>query len=98
MHYQYLVGLTTASKIISETCSAIWDTLCPVVLPPIIEVEEWLKIAKDFEKIWHFPLCVGAIDGKYVIFQVRDTSILFINKMNRLSQSKHNVYTLWSYG
>ena len=28
--------------------------------------EEWRKIAEDFNLKWNFPMCVGAIDGKYV--------------------------------
>jgi len=71
MHYQYLVGLTTVSAIISETCAVIWKKLCPLVLPLIINTEEWLRIAKTFNDIWNFPHCIGAIDGKHVVIQVR---------------------------
>ncbi|XP_054259561.1 uncharacterized protein LOC128984283 [Macrosteles quadrilineatus] len=28
-------------------------------------VEEWMKIQRNFEAKWNFPLCVGAIDGKH---------------------------------
>lgn len=31
--------------------------------------EEWLKVAQDFENQWHFPQCVGALDGKYIVLQ-----------------------------
>ncbi|KYN50224.1 hypothetical protein ALC62_04152 [Cyphomyrmex costatus] len=40
MHYQYLVGLTTISTIISETCAVLWRTLCPLVLPSTVNTEE----------------------------------------------------------
>ncbi|CAH2013161.1 unnamed protein product [Acanthoscelides obtectus] len=31
--------------------------------------EEWLQIAKGFEKRWNFPHCLGSIDGKHCILQ-----------------------------
>ncbi|XP_018304028.1 putative nuclease HARBI1, partial [Mycetomoellerius zeteki] len=69
MHYQYLVGLTTISIIISETCAVLWKTLCPLVLSSTVNTEEWLHIAKTFSDTWNFPHCIGAIDGKHVVIQ-----------------------------
>lgn len=31
--------------------------------------EKWLDVAKEYEEIWNFPHCLGAIDGKHVILQ-----------------------------
>lgn len=31
--------------------------------------EEWLEVAKQFEDIWNFPHCLGALDGKHVVLQ-----------------------------
>ena len=28
--------------------------------------EEWLVQAENFARLWHFPHCLGAIDGKHV--------------------------------
>lgn len=72
MHYQYLVGRATASNIISETCSVLGDKLRPMVLPASLTTEEWLRISHDFARIWHFPNCIGAIDGKHIVIQVND--------------------------
>jgi hypothetical protein len=31
--------------------------------------QEWKKIAFDYNKIWNFPQCVGAMDGKHVVIE-----------------------------
>lgn len=70
MSYQYLVGVTTVSNVISETCKIIWDYLCPLVLPSQLDEKDWLNIANDFHEKWNFNHCIGAIDGKHVTIQV----------------------------
>ncbi|XP_011690497.1 PREDICTED: putative nuclease HARBI1 [Wasmannia auropunctata] len=69
MSYQYLIGVTTVSNIIRETCKAIWNRLCPLVLPPALSERDWLDIASDFEELTNFIHCIGAIDGKHVTIQ-----------------------------
>jgi len=44
--------------------------LCPVVLPPSLTKEDWLRIAADFEHRCNFPHCIGALDGKHIVLQV----------------------------
>lgn len=51
-----------------ETCEAIWETIAPIYLPKP-DVEKWCSISNDFEKLWNFPNCVGAIDGKHIRIQ-----------------------------
>jgi hypothetical protein len=29
-------------------------------------VREWIAIADEFEEKWHFPNCLGAVDGKHI--------------------------------
>lgn len=67
--YAFRIGANTVSKIISETCEELWNTLHDTVIPPLNKAN-WLRIAHDFEAKWNFPHCIGAIDGKHVAIQV----------------------------
>lgn len=69
--YQYLVGLTTAANIISETCQAVWNNLSSIILPANLNENKWLAISKNLEDKWNFPHCIGALDGKHIIIQVK---------------------------
>ena len=31
--------------------------------------EDWRGISREFEKVWNFPNCIGAIDGKHIVIQ-----------------------------
>lgn len=68
--YAFRIGSNTTSKIVRETCTALWQVLKDrVFVQPI--TENWQKIADDFERICQFPNCIGSIDGKHIIIQVR---------------------------
>lgn len=67
--YPYRVSHNTVSKIISETCEAIWDGLKETVFLKD-NPESWQTIADDFEQLWNYPNCIGCIDGKHVNLQV----------------------------
>lgn len=67
--YQFRVGHNTVSKIINETCKAIWISLKSVSFPTLTR-EGWLAHARDFNEKWNFPHCIGAIDGKLIAMQV----------------------------
>ncbi|XP_011870670.1 PREDICTED: uncharacterized protein LOC105563580 [Vollenhovia emeryi] len=83
MSYQYLVGFTTVSNIIAETCAALWDCLAKEVLPFPLSKEDWLNIAQNFEDRWNFNHCIGAIDGKHIAIQCpHNAGSLYYNYKN----------------
>lgn len=56
-----------------DVCEAIWSCLVEEYMPfPGTEV--WKGIAEDFQKLWNFQNCVGAIDGKHVTIQAQSNS------------------------
>ena len=69
MSFQYRIGRSTISGIIHETCQAIWEALHEVYLKPPSNKNDWKEISKEFEELWNFPHCLGAIDGKHVSIQ-----------------------------
>jgi len=64
--YAFRVAHNTVSKIISETCNVIWDTLKEKVFLKLTE-DNWRRIADEFKEKWNFLNCIGAIDGKHII-------------------------------
>lgn len=47
---------------------------------------EWKEIAKLFDKMWNFPHCLGAIDGKHIdIIPPPDSSSYYYNYKGRHS-------------
>ena len=65
----FRISPTSIGRIINETSQAIWDILMPIYLQVPHTVEEWKKIANEFENKWQFNHCVGAIYGKNVVMQ-----------------------------
>ena len=66
----YRVSPPVVSRIIRETCNAIWTVLqMEDFLHSPTTLDSWLKIAQEFELKWNFPHCLGAIDGKHIIMQ-----------------------------
>ncbi|XP_072142416.1 uncharacterized protein [Dermacentor andersoni] len=81
LSYNFLTGRSTACEIVRQTTSALWDVLQSTYLRFPATSQEWLKvclcyfhIAADMEEFWHFPNCIGSIDGKHVHIQCPDNS------------------------
>lgn len=69
LSYAFRVGHNTVSKIVSETCEVIWQCLKDTVFIKNDE-NSWQNVADNFERLWNYPNCIGAIDGKHVTLQV----------------------------
>lgn len=72
LSYAFRIAHNTISKIVCETCEAIWNCLKDSVFLTDNE-ESWKSVADEFERLWNFPNCIGAIDGKHVQIQVCST-------------------------
>jgi len=63
--YSFKIGRTTVSVLVKETVIALWEELQPLHMPqPTKEIIS--KTADNFWKLWNFPNCAGAIDGKHI--------------------------------
>lgn len=71
--FSYRVGHSTVAGIIKDVCEAIWDNLVEEYMPPP-DGERWQEIAADFQQLWNFPNCVGAVDGKHIVIQAPASS------------------------
>lgn len=67
--FSYRLGHSTVCMIVEDTCDAIWNALAPEYLRTPSNRAEWMKISDGFYRVWNFPHCLGAIDGKHVVLQ-----------------------------
>ncbi|XP_074537109.1 uncharacterized protein LOC141798997 [Halichoeres trimaculatus] len=75
----FRVGTSTASIIVSDVASAIWDVLVEDYMA-VPTAEDWRCIAEGFQERWNFPLCCGAVDGKHVVLRApRNSGSMFHN-------------------
>lgn len=63
------IGKSTISKIIYETCIALWEALKDTYVNSRITPGEWEKISDEILRISSLPYCVGAIDGKHTVIK-----------------------------
>lgn len=64
IHKHWRVGKSTATYIVSDVCTAIWDKMRPIYLKTPSSASDWKVVAAGFEEHWNFPHCIGAIDGE----------------------------------
>ena len=76
---RYRMGESKIHEVINETCDALWVTLQPEVMRPPRR-RDWMRIEEGFRHRWHFPNCVGAVDGKHISITNRpESGSLFFN-------------------
>lgn len=66
--FSYRMGHSTVQSIVREICKTISTHLMEELMPTPTE-EMWKKIATDYEEMWNFPNCIGALDGKHIVIQ-----------------------------
>lgn len=73
------MGASTVGNIVKEVVTAIWDELHPIHMP-IPTKQTFLQIADSFFRLWNFPNCIGAVDGKHVRIKCpKNTGSMFFN-------------------
>ena len=83
LSFAHLVGKSTLSCIIRETCNAIFEALAGEYFA---STEEWKNIACDFQETWNLPHLVGVTDGNHTRIQCpKQSRTLFHNQKGFLS-------------
>ncbi|XP_044142903.1 putative nuclease HARBI1 [Bufo gargarizans] len=65
LHFEFLLGTSTISRIVHHTCHVIWQQLRDTVMPQP-KADDWFRIAEGFNFAAQFPNCIGAMDGKHI--------------------------------
>ena len=55
------MGKSTVCAILKETCEVLWNVLMPQYVRAPSSAAEWKGVSQEFEKLWHFPHCIGNI-------------------------------------
>ncbi|XP_063912883.1 putative nuclease HARBI1 [Zophobas morio] len=69
LHYSFRISVPSISLIIPETVAAVYKVLKDEYLVTPTTSSEWKKISDEFYKLWNFPNCLGALDGKHIAFR-----------------------------
>jgi len=51
-----------------------YELMHPTTIITPTAADEWRTVAKEFNDIWNFPHCLGAVDGKHVVIQAPSNS------------------------
>ena len=67
--FQFRMGRSTVCNIVHKSSAAIWEALQPSWVQVPRNAAEWKNVSDQFQSMWNFPNCVGAIDGKHIVIQ-----------------------------
>ncbi|XP_050437787.1 uncharacterized protein LOC126843996 isoform X2 [Adelges cooleyi] len=85
LHYEFLMGVSTITKIVRETCEVLWTILQPIEMSEPT-THDWLDIAEGYFEKTQFPNTVGAVDGKHIRIECpRNSGSLYYNYKNFFS-------------
>ena len=73
MAFSFRMGDTTIREVVYSTCSTVWESLRPLVMPEPNE-ELWKGIERRFCEKWNFPNAAGALDRKHVVIEAPPNS------------------------
>lgn len=77
--FSFRIGASTVGQIVQETVSILWDVLQPVHMSAP-KKEDFQRISDEFNNIWNFPHCIGAIDGKHIrVLCPKNSGSMFYN-------------------
>ena len=80
LSFGYLIEKSTLSRVIRQTCDAIFEALPGEYLRPPSSTEKRENIASDFQETWNLPHVAGAIEGKHIRIQCpKHSGTLFHN-------------------
>ena len=65
LSFGYRLAFSTVCEILGTVPKKIWEIVGPQCVSLPRNKEQWQKVSDDFWKIWNFPNCLGAIDGKH---------------------------------
>lgn len=92
LSYTFLIGCSTASKIINDTLAAIWDGMHPLHLKPPKSSLQFKRLAEEYHHRYRFPNCVGALGGKYIAqYKTRTYKQYWRRKQHKSSLILHAV-------
>ena len=64
--YQHRVSDSTISKFVPVVCDVVSKVFIDEFICFLSTENDWLKMATEFEELWQFPNCIGALDGKHI--------------------------------
>nr|CAH7752321.1 unnamed protein product [Callosobruchus chinensis] len=63
--FSFRMGASTVGKIIKEVCAALWEVFQPLHMKQPTTAD-FLRISEEYNRLWDFPNCIGALDGKHI--------------------------------